>query len=271
MAKRGFLADSDARCRFVGCLHLLPLPGSAGWAGGMAAVRERALAEAQIYADAGADGLILENTHDVPYLRAQAEPATIAAMAAVAAKIRDEHPLLPIGIQVLAAADLAALEIAVACDLDFVRVEGFAYAHVADEGVIQGNAGRLLRRRAHLLASHVEVWADIKKKHSAHALTADLSLSEFAKGALFCQADGLIVTGDATGEPPAIESLQAVSGLAGRLVVGSGVNLQNIAEFARLANVLIVGSECKEGGDWRGAVARNRVRALLRRLAEKSQ
>ena len=84
----------------------------------------------------------------------------------------------------------------------FVRVEGFVFAHVADEGLIESDAGALLRYRRAIGAEGVRVFADVKKKHSAHAITADVDLAETAHAAEFFLADGVIVTGAATGEPP---------------------------------------------------------------------
>jgi len=45
----------------------------------------------------------------------------------------------------------------------------------------------------------VRVFADVKKKHAAHAVTADVSLVETARAAEFFLADGIVVTGP----PPA--------------------------------------------------------------------
>jgi len=45
------------------------------------------------------------------------------------------------------------------------------------------------------------VFADIKKKHSAHAITADVDIVETAKAAEFFQADGVIVSAYPTGQP----------------------------------------------------------------------
>ena len=42
---------------------------------------------------------------------------------------------LPLGIQVLAGANEAALAVAYSSGASFVRVEGFVFAHVADEGL----------------------------------------------------------------------------------------------------------------------------------------
>ena len=44
------------------------------------------------------------------------------------------------GIQILAAANREAVAVAHAAALDWVRVEGFAFAHVADEGFINSCA-----------------------------------------------------------------------------------------------------------------------------------
>ena len=56
-------------------------------------------------------------------------------------------------------------------------------------------AGPLLRYRKQICAEHIAVWADVKKKHAAHAVTADVSLAETVKAAEFFGADAVIVTG----------------------------------------------------------------------------
>ena len=58
----------------------------------------------------------------------------------------------------------------------------------------------LVRYRHQISASHIAVFADIKKKHSAHAVTADVSIAETAAAAKFFNVDGVIVTGSATGK-----------------------------------------------------------------------
>ena len=64
---------------------------------------------------------------------------------------------LPCGIQILAGANREALAVAHAAGLDFVRVEGFAFAHVADEGLVESSAAALLRFRKHIGAERVQV------------------------------------------------------------------------------------------------------------------
>jgi hypothetical protein len=169
---------------------------------------------------------------------------------------------LPLGIQVLAGANREALAVALACGAAFVRVEGFVFAHVADEGLIESSASDLLRYRRHIGAEHVRVFADIKKKHAAHALTADVSLAETARAAEFFLADGVIVSGLATGEPTDPADV-AVARRAVRLpvLVGSGVHAGNVADYAE-ADALIVGSSVKRDGVWSNPVDPDRAGSL---------
>ena len=90
-------------------------------------------------------------------------------------------------------------------------------------GSIESSAATLLRYRRAIGADHIRVFADIKKKHSAHALTADVSLVETAKAAEFFLVDGVIVSGIATGHPTDAAEVQAVAGTVGvPTLVGSG-------------------------------------------------
>jgi len=49
--------------------------------------------------------------------------------------------------------------------LQFIRAEGFVFAHAADEGIIESDAGSLLRYRKAIEADDVMILTDIKKKH----------------------------------------------------------------------------------------------------------
>jgi membrane complex biogenesis BtpA family protein len=245
----------------IGVLHVGPLPGAPGAAREVSKLAAAAVAEARIYASAGFHGLILENTFDRPYLRGAVGPEIVAAMTAIAVEIRRAVPL-PLGIQVLAGANLAAMAVAHASGAAFVRVEGFVFAHVADEGIIESSAGELLRYRQAIGATDVRVFAVLKKKHSAHAITADLDLAETARAAEFFQADGVIVSGVATGRPTDPEEVRAVSAAVGiPTLVGSGVTPENMASL-KAADALIVGSSVKEGGLWSNRLSPDLVRGV---------
>ena len=245
----------------VGMLHLGALPGTPSASTSVEAVIEQAVTEARIYRDAGFTALGIENMHDRPYLKGGVGPEITAAMTAVAREVKRETGLV-LGVQVLAGANHEALAVAHASGADFVRVEGFVYAHVADEGVIESCAGELLRYRRAIGAEKVLIFADIKKKHSAHAVTADVSIVETAKAAEFFLADGVIVTGAATGEPAAPDEVRDVVGATKvPVLVGSGISAANLAQFSK-AHGFIVGSSVKHGGLWSNQLDRDAVRSL---------
>jgi membrane complex biogenesis BtpA family protein len=237
------------------------LPGTPSAVRSIAEILEQAVVDARIYRDGGFTALAIENMHDRPYLRGGVGPEIVAGMTAVAAAIRREVAL-PLGVQILAGANREAIAVAQASGADFVRVEGFVFAHVADEGVIQSCAGDLLRYRRQIGADRVLVLADIKKKHSAHAITADVSIVETAEAAAFFQADGVIVTGVSTGVPASPQEVEAVAGHAGvPVLVGSGITAANLPTFAS-ASGYIVGSSVKRDGRWDQPLELARVEAI---------
>jgi len=67
----------------VAMIHVGALPGTPRWSETLEAIVEQAREEARVYAQGGVDGLMIENMHDVPYLRGTVGPEIIAAMTAV--------------------------------------------------------------------------------------------------------------------------------------------------------------------------------------------
>ena len=185
----------------IGVVHLRPLPGSPTYAGEPpSAIYDQALADARAYADAGFDGLIVENHGDVPFLKPKAlGPETAAVMAVAAERVRREVGL-PIGVNVLANAALHALAIARAAGATFVRVNQWANAYVANEGLIEGPAAPALRYRNALAADDVRIFADSHVKHGSHAITADRSVGELTRDLEWSLADVVIATGQRTGD-----------------------------------------------------------------------
>jgi membrane complex biogenesis BtpA family protein len=247
----------------IGMIHLAALPGTAAARLGLREIERRAVAEAKTYRDCGVHGLMLENMHDTPYLRGEVGPEIVAAMAVIARAIKDASRL-PCGVQILAGANLEALAVAHAAGLDFIRAEAFAFAHVADEGILESSAGKLLRFRKQIGADRVRIWADVKKKHSAHAITADVGIGETAAAVEFMRGDAVIVTGSVTGDAPRLEDVaEAKRGTRLPVLLGSGVTVENLAEFYEAADGFIVGSHFKTAGHWTHPPARRRVRRFM--------
>ncbi len=248
----------------LGMVHVQALPGTPFARLSIPGIVARAVDEARQFKKEGFDGIILENMHDRPYLKGAVGPEITATMTAVACRVREAvGPDFPIGIQILAGANREALAVALAAGLNFIRAEGLVFAHVADEGWIEACAAELLRERKRLGADHIQIWTDIQKKHSAHAVTADLDLTEWAHGADFFGADAVIVTGSHTGAP-ADESHLAQVKRATKLpvAIGSGLAPDNAARYAA-ADAWIIGSSIKKGGKWENPLDQQALRAMV--------
>ena len=253
-----------ARARAViGVIHVGALPGTPRGSMSVAELVALAKEEAKIYRETGVDGVIIENMHDVPYLRGAVGPEIVAAMTAIGVEVKAECAM-PVGVQLLAGANIEAMAVAHAAGLDFIRAEGYAYAHVADEGLIQASAAELLRFRKMIAAERVQVWADVKKKHAAHAITADVSLGETAETLEFVGADCVIVTGSATGKAPKRADVQeAKSHCRLPVFLGSGITEQNLNEFYDEADGFIIGSAFKIDGLWSNTIDPARVSRVI--------
>ena len=250
----------------IGVIHVGALPGTPRGEKRVAELVRQAQEEARVYRECGVDGVIIENMHDVPYLKGEVGPEIVAAMTAIGGEVKVECGL-PVGIQILAGGNVEAMAVAHAAGLDFIRAEGYAYAHVADEGIIQASAAKLLRYRKMIGAERVQVWADVKKKHSAHAITADVSLGQTAETVEFMGADCVIVTGSVTGEAPQVADVkEAKTHCHLPIFLGSGISDSNIDQFYNEADGFIIGTYFKVDGLWSNTVDPTRVTHFINKL-----
>lgn len=256
------------RPALVGMIHVGALPGTPRSKKSVAELVRTAVDEAKILVDGGVDAIALENMHDVPYLNRHVGPEIVAAMTAVCLAVRGAVSL-PLGIQVLAGANREAIAVAHASGCQFIRCEGFVFSHVADEGFMaEADAGPLLRYRRMIGAEQVAVIADIKKKHSSHAITGDVDLVETAKAAEFVGAEGVVITGKATSEPTdAAEVVTVRSAVSIPVFVGSGVTPENVATVAARADAVLVGSYLKRDGLWHNPPEAARVKKMAAAVA----
>ncbi|MEB8345396.1 BtpA/SgcQ family protein [Flavobacteriaceae bacterium KMM 6898] len=247
----------------IGMIHLKALPGTPKNTLNTSDIINAALQEADVYKKAGINAIMIENMHDVPYLKNGVGHEISSIMTLIGYLIK-QRTKLPVGIQILAGANREALAAAKAADLDFIRAEGFVFAHVADEGIIEAQAGELLRYRKKIGADGIALFTDIKKKHSSHAITKDISLLDTAKAAQFFLSDGVIVTGDHTGVAASVDELKTLNGLAIPVLIGSGITKDNVSDYWPLCNGMIVGSYFKKEGFWENDLDDNRVSEFMK-------
>ena len=250
----------------IGMIHVDALPGTPKYSGNINKIIDNAITEANLYKTAGVGGIMIENMHDVPYLNNSATPEITSTMAIVAYEIKRNTNLFS-GIQILASANKEAIAVAHSANLDFIRAEGFVFAHVADEGITESNAGEILRYRKQIDAENILVFTDVKKKHSSHSITSDVSIVETAKAAEFFLSDGIIVTGSSTGAEANISEINEVKqNVKIPVIIGSGITVENIKNYYNSADVFIVGSHFKKDGNWMNGVDVKRVERFLEEL-----
>ncbi|XP_058063005.1 uncharacterized protein F13E9.13, mitochondrial [Anopheles bellator] len=264
-----FLSLFSNRFPIIGMIHVGALPGTPLYRGNFDQILQHARAEGQIYLQSGVDGVLIENMHDIPYVRPQDSvgPEVTAAMTRIAGAVRAELPTVPCGVQILAGWNREALAVAKAAGLQFIRAEGYVFGHVADEGLTDACAGTLLRYRKQIDAEHVLVLTDIKKKHSSHAITGDVSIGETAQAAEFFLSDGLIVTGTSTGASADLAELESLEGRVKLpLIIGSGLTVDNLPDYWSLAQGAIVGSHFKTNGHWSAELCAKRIQIFMERI-----
>ncbi|HEY5609607.1 MAG TPA: BtpA/SgcQ family protein [Thermoanaerobaculia bacterium] len=258
------LSRSEFTSRFgnralIAMVHLRPLPGAPLFRS-LDEVTEGALADARAIRDGGAAGMIFENFGDRPFQK-RVDAETIASMAAVIAIVAHEVKL-PFGVNVLRNDGLAALAVAAATGAAFIRINVLTGAMVTDQGIIEGRAADLLRKRE-TLAPLVAIFADHLVKHASPLGSFDpvQSVKDLRSRAL---ADAIVVTGKATGAAADSDELRELRSILpdAPLIVGSGIDAKNASLFTE-ADAAIVGTSIKRDGDVELPVESARVARIV--------
>jgi membrane complex biogenesis BtpA family protein len=250
----------------IGMIHVDSLPGTPKYSGNVKAIIDKAKSEAALYSSCGINALMIENMHDVPYLNRVVGSEITSLMSIILYEIKKNYEM-PTGIQSLAGANQEALAAAHSAGADFIRAEGFVFAHIADEGMFNSDAGELLRYRKQIGAENVLIFTDIKKKHSSHSITSDTDIVETAKAAEFFLSDGVIITGSATGKEPSLEEIKAVkANVLIPVLAGSGITEKNVTQYLEYCDALIIGSYFKKEGKWSNIIDPEKVTAFMKKI-----
>lgn len=249
----------------IGVIHCDAFPGSPKYRGkSVSEIIDCALRDADNYLAGGVHGLIVENHGDIPFAKPDdIGPETAAFMAVITDKIRERFAA-PLGINVLANASIPAIATALAGGADFVRVNQWANAYIANEGFIEGAAAKALRYRNQLRADHIRVFADSHVKHGSHAIVADRSIQELTRDVDFFEADAVIATGQRTGDSATLSEIDEIrAATALPLLVGSGVTPDNVCQILGRTQGVIVASTLKVDGVWWNPVELARVKHFM--------
>lgn len=249
----------------MGMIHCPAFPGAPRYRGAsMQEIHDACMRDAERLVQGGMHGLIVENHGDIPFSKPEdIGPETAACLAVVTDRLKRAFDV-PMGVNVLANAPLPALATAVAGGADFIRVNQWANAYVANEGFMEGRAAEALRYRAALRAEHVRVFTDTHVKHGSHAIVADRSITELTRDLAFFDSDCIIATGQRTGDSATMAEIDEVAAATHLpLLVGSGVTEANVVAILARTNGVIVASSLKEGGVWWNPVDAARVRRFV--------
>jgi len=252
-----------AKKKIIGMVHLLPLPGTPGFDGNLKAIEDRALEDATNLKNAGVSGFIIENFGDVPY-DTEISLEAFTVMANICAKIKEKVDL-PFGINVQFNCYKEEWALAYATGADFIRVETYVEKRFSSYGESDPCAAKLQRLKKQYPCKTM-MFADINGKHTYGV--PGISIEDSAHDAIEAMADAVIITGKFTGQNPSVEDVKDLRERVKDfpIIVGSGVNSDNINDFLKYADGVIVGSSLKVDGIVTNKIDFNRAKEFMEKI-----
>lgn len=255
----------------IGMIHLPPLPDYPK-SPGIDAIIAGALRDLRVLMDQNFDGVLVENEYDRPH-RVGASPDTVAAMTTITAAIVEEARGIVVGCEILLNDPEASLTVAKNSGARFIRTDYFVDHMMRPKyGEFCIDPVGLMDHRSAIGARDILVLADIQVKYAT--MVIERPLSESARLACSHHADAIIVTGDSSGDAPALKQIrEALKGVAasGRIIpvlVGSGLSTSNAQALLSVANGAIVGTSLIRAGAV-DSLAANQLIVAVRGLRSK--
>jgi membrane complex biogenesis BtpA family protein len=245
----------------VGVIHLPALPGAPSYRGAMSPIIEATQHDAEALARAGFDAVLVENFGDTPFFRDGVPSETVASMSVLADAARRASGLV-LGINVLRNDGLAAIAVATAAQAKFVRINVLVGARLADQGIVQSDAARVLRLRDALRAADIAIVADVDVKHSVPLAPQPID-DEVRDARERAGADVIVVTGSRTGADADRDVVLAARHASpGPIWLGSGAKSDTAREWLTIVDGIIVGSALRKDGRAGGPIDEETARAF---------
>lgn len=231
-------------CTVIGMVHFSPLQGDPAFLG-KEEVLARAKEDLSRLVKGGVGAVLFENNFDNPKFerlpREQAEH--FEELVAVLTKTLE----VPWGIAALWNDYALGFRLCQMYGGSAVRVPVFVDSVDTVYGRFLADPKKVLQVRVDLQAEEVLILADVQVKHAT--MLAPRPLEASVKEAIEQGADGVIITGAWTGDPPTGEMVSCareVVGDKGYVLTGSGMTPENIRKFKPFLDGCIVGSAFKE-------------------------
>lgn len=244
----------------IGMVHCLPLPGTFGSENTIDQVISQAVSDARILEEAKFDAVMVENEDKC--VAPNMSKVQYAGISMVAKAVRDAVSI-PVGLACGCLNYEEALSICRVVGGDFFRASIFVDTVMNYHGIIQPCSPKVIAYREQIGARNVKILADIQVKHY-QMVNPHISLSQSARWAADQGADAVIVTGSSTGVETPVEHLRSVrKNVSIPVAVGSGINLENIAQQRDSADILIIGTALRRGGKMTEPIVPEQARAIV--------
>ena len=238
MTKSLFLEIFPVKKPIIGMIHI--------FSGELRRQIDQALEDADRLQEGGVDGLLVENYGCGYFYYNYATNEMKNRLIEIARAVK-KNSKIPVGVNVLPNDYWAAFEITRLSDGVFIQMDHITGDFEDCESVDSKNFS--VNRKKY---EKIAVFGGVHPKYYRLANPA-CSLAECAKKAMLL-ADGVVVTGDSTGDAVSIDDLRTVFKAIGShpIIIGSGLNSKNAREQLSHADGAIVGTAFKKGGVHRG-------------------
>ena len=231
----------------IGCLHMLPLPGTPYWDPTITLKEQvkRLTHDAKILKELGFDAFVFANEGDRPYLT-QVGPEVIANYVRIATEVL---PLLdkPYGCGVLIDPK-ATLAVAKAIGASFIRTY-VSNSYVGVFGRQDFNPGEIFRYQRQIGAEDVKVYTYFEP-HAGTCLDTRTTIEQIGSGFAAMPISGMLVGGPRAGVAPNEAEFIRIHEKFPEfpLILGSGSNKDNIGHLLSNCDGVIVGTTIKRDG-----------------------
>jgi len=245
----------------IGMVQLGAMPAGSRYRGGkVGPLLDAALEEAEILARNGVDALMVQNLGDIPVAHRVTE-VQVAWMTRITSEVRAAAGL-PVGLNLLENDAEAMIAVASAAGADFVRIKVYVGAMMTPFGLETAQAFAAIRARNACDAADVAIFADVHDRTgnpvASAGIAEDLDFAVRLGG-----ADGLVLTGKDYRQTLDFISIARKQLGSVPILVGGGVNSQNVAEVTRMADGAIVSSSLKDSASAFGRFDAAKVKSFM--------
>lgn len=214
-------------------------------------VIEKAISEIEIYDECGLSGIIIENYHG----NIDSVIKTIESL--------DRLKKIKIGINILPNEFLQSFEIAKKYNLDFIQLDYVSGTYKPNVKLDKEDNIHLFKE---ILNSGIQILGGVWPKYYQPIYGSNLEND--INGALdICSA--IVVTGTATGQETSLDKIKIFKEIlkdSKPLIIGAGVNFQNVKEQLQYAQGAIVGSAFKPNGDTTKTIDKTLVENFMKNV-----